>query len=185
MEKRTLLVVAISMGILFVWWKIFPPAQPPDQLKAAVTALPVVAKVEGAKAPQAADPSPPSGPSIAPEVVVLETNRARYELSNVGADLRKAVLKDDKFLKTKGDRASGLDVVAAKAEGAPLRVSFPRGDLKLSDGLTWAVKSRSATEVVFRTENDRWITAQITVASPFLSPLDRLEQEGVFALQQL
>ncbi len=154
MEKRTLVVVAISMGILFLWWKIFPPPVPAVQVKAPANVPAVLAPAGGTSASVSPAAALPSGPLIPEELVILETPRAKYVLSNVGADLRKVVLKDDKFLKTKGDKASGLDVVGAKPEGAPLQLSFPSGDFKLPDGLTWSVKSRSSTEVVFRTESE-------------------------------
>jgi YidC/Oxa1 family membrane protein insertase len=158
MEKRTLLAVAICIGILVVWWKVFPPTPPaPPPAKPAASApaspapsAPGAPPAAGTPAGSAA-PSTPAGPESR---VVLESEGARYVLSSWGGTLRQVVLKEPRFLADAKDPKSGLQIVGTTTpETAPLRTSFAKGNVP-APGDYQVVRS-SATEVVFRGENDQ------------------------------
>jgi YidC/Oxa1 family membrane protein insertase len=171
MEKRTLLAVAICMGILLVWWKVFPPAPPappPPPAPGAAASAPVTpggAASAGTPAPSAGGataptPGAPAGGAAAArapeELVTLDTPVARYVLSSWGGNLREVKLKQRQFLHDRKDPESGYRIVAAKTpETAPLRLSFPKTGFSSPPALdgAWTVSRPAPDAVVFRTES--------------------------------
>ncbi len=160
MEKRLLLAVGLCMGILLVWWKIFPPPTPgvtqPGTIGRALDSptgsLPSmgVAPAAGYVAAEAL-----ASPTAAEEVVTLETPQARFELSSLGGVLRQVKLKDAKFLLKKGEPESGIELIRnVKPQIAPLRVTFPKADFILPDTVAWTVSRPAADAVTFRAETD-------------------------------
>jgi YidC/Oxa1 family membrane protein insertase len=116
MEKRTLVAVAVCMGILLLWWRLFPPGSPP------VTPPPEAPTAAGEELRRPADAPPPApeGAPAAPaaaaerraeERVVLETDVARYVLSSWGGTLVEQQLRDEKYREDRRDPASGLTVL--------------------------------------------------------------------------
>jgi YidC/Oxa1 family membrane protein insertase len=168
MDKRLLLAVVVSMGILFLWMKFFaptPPVHAPMQQTTATT--PSSGVDSGAAAPAAeakgqADPGTkaPVAPTVrsAEELVTLESADAFYELSSYGASLRQIRLKDRQFLKNAADPASGMQIVSTAGENtAPLRIAFAKADFRWDDHGVWTVSRPSAASVVFRSETDEVI----------------------------
>jgi len=156
MDKRLGLALAISIGILFVWWKIFPPQPPQQQHQAnppAETAgAPSAPAAAGSVAAGTAPGTTPAGPE---ERVTLESADARYVFSSDGGTLREVRLKDPQFLERKGDPESGVQIIhTSTPETAPLRVSFVKADFKLPELPAFSVSRPSADTVVFRSETD-------------------------------
>jgi YidC/Oxa1 family membrane protein insertase len=156
MDKRLGLALAISIGILFVWWKIFPPPQPS---RPATPATQVASAPAGTPTPAPSvpgTPGTPSAPAAGPEErATLETPDARYTFSSYGGTLREVRLKDPKFLEQKGNPESGLQIIrTTTAETAPLQISFTKADFKLPEQPAFAVTRPSPDTIVFRTENE-------------------------------
>lgn len=171
MEKRVVLAVILCMGILFAWWKIFPPPTarqeaPPavsPPASAAAAPSPAGAQAGGVPTPTpgaegapagSPPPGPPAGAPRPPEqLVALDTPHARFELSSWGGTLRHARLKDPKYLARKGDPGSGLDVVRVdEPEAAPLSVAFPDSAFKLPADAAWKVENPAPDTAIFRLE---------------------------------
>lgn len=157
MEKRTLLAVAICLGILVLWWQIFPPPKPPSH--APIVSAPA-ASAPGGAAAAPVPVSPASAaveavPALAAETVVLETERATYRFSNIGGVLEGVTLKDEKFRERPGDPGSGLAMLhALPPDRASLRVSFPKADFKVPDQRTWRVERGRGDEIAFVSESE-------------------------------
>jgi len=164
MDKRLLLAVAISMGILFLWWKIFPPAPPqPMQAPAQVASATSSTQNSGAlaAAPGAAQPNAPSNPTAAPSerpaetFITLESPDANYVFSSWGASLRQIKLKNRQFLADKTKPDSGMQIVTtSKEDTAPLRTTFAKADFPWNDAIAWTASQPSPGSVVFRAETD-------------------------------
>jgi len=164
MDKRLLLAVAISMGILFLWWKIFPPAPPQTmQAPAQVASSTSAAQDSGASAanPGAAQPGAPSKlPAVPTErlaetLITLESPQANYVFSSWGASLRQIKLKDRQFLADKTKPDSGMQIVTtSKEDTAPLRTTFAKADFAWNDTIAWTASQPSPGSVVFRAETD-------------------------------
>src|SRR5687767_10863118 len=160
MEKRTLLAVAICIGILVVWWEVFPPTpSAPPPAKPAATApagsgTTVAAGATPAAAPAQGTPAAAAAPTGPESRVELESEGARYVLSSWGGSLRQVVLKEERFLNDAKDPKSGLQIIGTTtAETAPLRTSFAKVSVAAPPGAYQVVRS-SPTEVVFRSENE-------------------------------
>ncbi len=156
MDKRLGLAVVISMGVLFLWWKLFPPAEqpaPPPQTAAAHDAA-APAPGTTAPTPPTGTPAQPSGPRPAEQEVVLESPHARYVFSTWGAGLKQLTLKDRQFLLKKDDPQSGLNIVTSTPQFGPLRTSFAKADFALPEDAVWSVEQKTSDAVVFRTEAD-------------------------------
>ena len=102
MDKRLLIAVVVSMGILFLWFKIFPsvPVQAPHA-PVATEAQPRHETGTDADTPSAASSGQAPGASAQrkPEALVtLESPDVNYVFSTRGASLRKIKLKDRQFL---------------------------------------------------------------------------------------
>jgi YidC/Oxa1 family membrane protein insertase len=161
MEKRTFLAVAICLGILMLWWQLFPPPKTSAPLAPAVATAPGAATPRP-ESPQPADPSgvaatagAPATPAPAVETVVLQTTRATYRFSNVGGILEEVTLKDLKFRERAADPASGLAMLGAPTPGqAPLRITFPKADFKIPEHGTWRVEKAGDDDISFLIESD-------------------------------
>src|SRR3989442_1108240 len=120
MDKRLGLALAISMAILFIWWKIFPPQQPlaPPPPPVAQSTAPPPSDVPAGAAPGApgADrvAAQPGVAAPAPEeLVTLESSEVRFVLSSWGGALRELKVKETKFREHKNDPETGLVVARA------------------------------------------------------------------------
>jgi YidC/Oxa1 family membrane protein insertase len=155
MDKRLGLAVVISMGVLFAWWKLFPPAQqqptPPAETPAAHDAS---APTPGVPAPTPDKVTQPAGPRPAEQEVALDGPQARFVLSTWGARLKQLKLKDRQFLINKNDPESGLQIVTSTPAVAPLRTSFAKADFALPEDAAWTVEQKTTDAVVFRAETD-------------------------------
>jgi len=190
MDKRLLLAVAVSMGILFLWWKIFPPTPPaPSQATAPVAeqARPTPYDAGATSAPAASQPSAAAGTPapVAPTVrpaetrVTLESREANYVFSTWGASLREIKLKDRQFLLHHGDPDSGMQIVTTSTEDtAPLRITFTKPGFAWSDTLAWTATRPGANAVSFRAE-----TADIVVEKRFALEAQRYRLTLTVALQ--
>jgi YidC/Oxa1 family membrane protein insertase len=198
MDKRLLLAVAISIGILAVWMKFFPPAQPapPPQTTAPVTqATPTPhdagSGVQLAGGPTAAPPvagtppapgtPAPAAPAVRPAEtrITLESPDASYVFSTWGASLRQIRLKDRQFLLDRARPDSGMQIVSTSGEAtAPLRTTFVKPDFAWSDDVAWAASQPTPGEVVFRAE-----TADVVVEKRFALEPQRYRLTMAVAVQ--
>jgi YidC/Oxa1 family membrane protein insertase len=160
MDKRLLLAVVVSMGILFLWWKIFPPA-PSSSPSAQVASDAQTRHESGTRAatPSTVSPSAqaPGAPAERPPeaLVTLESPEANYVFSSRGASLRAIKLKDRQFLLHRNQPDSGMQIVSTATEAtAPLRATFAKADFAWNDNIAWSVARPAANSVVFRAETD-------------------------------
>jgi YidC/Oxa1 family membrane protein insertase len=165
MDKRLLLAVGLSMGVLFLWWKIFPQPgqQPPAPAPAAQqqTSSPTTAgaphtDTKAASGDQgAAAPTGNVAMARGPEQLVsLENRDVRFVLSSWGGTVRQVKLKDRKYQARPKEDKKGLDDVVrtTSPETAPLQLSFPNSSLGRSDKAAWTVSRPGPDAVTFRTE---------------------------------
>jgi YidC/Oxa1 family membrane protein insertase len=166
MEKRVILAIALCVGILFAWAKIFPPPAP-----APAPAAPIAVSPDKSASPaaQVGAPSPPSGaaehaagegsPSSFPEKqTVIVTDTERFVFSNHGASLRHAQLREAKYLLKAGDLDSGVDLVrTTDPSQSPLRITFPESGFPTPADSAWRVVDEAGApgtdQVVYRTES--------------------------------
>ena len=174
MDKRLLIAVAVSMGILFLWWKIFPPA-PPAQAPAPAAVLEPSRAAYDAGTPAAAPPPTASGASpqatpaarLAETLVTLESPEANFVFSSRGASLREIKLKDRQFLLDRARPASGMQIVSTSTENtAPLRTTFAKADFPWNDAVAWTVVRPSQNAVVFRAETDEVVVEKRFALEP-------------------
>jgi YidC/Oxa1 family membrane protein insertase len=163
MDKRLLLAVVVSMAILLLWGKIFPPTPQsvPTPTPVASSTAPVLDS--GAPAPTPAlgqtesstkAPAPPAQ-RPAETQIVLESAEASYVFSSWGASLRQIKLKDRQFLLNKTQPDSGMQIVStSKEDTAPLRTTFTKADFPWNDSIAWSVTRPAAGSVVFHAETD-------------------------------
>jgi YidC/Oxa1 family membrane protein insertase len=172
MDKRLLLAVVVSMGILFLWFKFFPSA-PPQALRAPVAteAHPrhetgTDAATSSAVSPSAQAPGAPA--SRAPEALVtLESPEVNYVFSTRGASLRKIKLKDRQFLLRRDQPDSGMQIVSTSTEDtAPLRATFAKADFAWNDNIAWTFARPAANGVVFRAETDEVVVEKHYTLEP-------------------
>ena len=179
MDKRLLLAVAISMGILFLWWKLFPPATPPLAPVPAQVSEPARTGIDGGAAGTPAAGAPPARPGSTPplavppavrpaeSLVTLESPEAKFLFSNHGATLRQIRLKDRQFLLSRARPDSGMQIVTTQTEDtAPLRTTFAKADFAWSDAVAWAVARPAANALVFRAETDEVVVEKRFTLEP-------------------
>jgi YidC/Oxa1 family membrane protein insertase len=165
MDKRVLIAIAICIGIMAAWTKIFPPAtdtaapQPAPTQPASGGAPAAAAPVAGASAtgtaPAAGAPAVPAAAAAKrPErQVTLASPDARFVFSSVGGTLVHAQLLGQKFLDRRGDPNSGHDVVRTlDVKDAPLRTAFPEASFAPPDDASWDVNQPAPDMVVFSTD---------------------------------
>jgi YidC/Oxa1 family membrane protein insertase len=163
MDKRLLLAVVVSMAILFLWWKIFPPTPqslpaptpvPSSTAPALDSGAPALAPALGQTESPTKAPAPPVQ-RPAETQIVLESPEASYVFSSWGASLRQIKLKDRQFLLNKTQPDSGMQIVStSKEEAAPLRTTFTKADFPWNDSIAWSVTRSAAGSVVFHAETD-------------------------------
>jgi YidC/Oxa1 family membrane protein insertase len=163
MDKRLLLAVVVSMAILVLWSKVFPPTPRSLPAPAPVAGSTVPGMDSGAPtpAPTLARADAPSKPSATPAErpsearIVLESPDASYVFSTWGASLRQIKLKDRQFLLDKTQPDSGMQIVStSKEDNAPLRTTFTNADFPWNDSVAWQVTRPAADSVVFHAETD-------------------------------
>jgi YidC/Oxa1 family membrane protein insertase len=163
MDKRLLLAVVVSMAILFLWWKIFPPAPPIPPAPPPAASAPSPGLGSGAPAPSpalaeadaAAKAPSPSAERPAENLVTLESPEASYVFSSWGASLRQIKLKDRQFLLNPARPDSGMQIITtSKEDTAPLRTTFTKADFAWNDNIAWALSRPAAGTVVFHAETD-------------------------------
>jgi len=161
MDKRLLLAVVVSMAILFLWWKFFPPVPQSIRAPAPVATSPSPALDSSASAPAlaqadvAAKTSAPPAQRPAESLIAIESPEASYVFSTWGASLRQIKLKDRQFLLNRAQPDSGMQIVStSKEETAPLRTTFSKADFAWSDNVAWSVTRQAAGSVVFHAETD-------------------------------
>ncbi|HEY0715945.1 MAG TPA: membrane protein insertase YidC, partial [Polyangia bacterium] len=155
MEKRTLLAIAISMGIILVWWKIFPPPAPAPA-PAPKPAATAPAGEAGTPAAPAAAGTTATGAQAGPEqFTTLKTTGAHYVLSSRGGVLREVILTEERFRKDKKNPDTGLPMIGlVRKDLGSMALSLPKADFALPDG-PWTVSQPDANSVVYRAENDK------------------------------
>src|SRR5262252_2171282 len=143
-NKRYLLALALSMGILLIWMQfVVPPPKPrpsapsaspnaagtaPEQPSTAQEDAPPLAKPP---VPEAAPPSSPRTESAALEEKTVETDLYRVRLENRGGRILSWVLK--KYQDDAGRPLELVSVAAAKLNCFPLDLEL--GDSKLTDAV--------------------------------------------------
>ena len=165
MDKRLLIAVVVSMGILFLWWKIFPPA--PHVPNPAPVASQTQSVPDGGNGQATGQPAPAAGnpaaakPAELPQtraaeqLVTLESPHADYAFSSWGASLRHVKLKDRQFLLDRSKPDSGIDLVTTPTEEtAPLRTTFAKPEFAWSDAVAWTAERQGSSGVVFRAETN-------------------------------
>jgi YidC/Oxa1 family membrane protein insertase len=159
MDKRTLLAIAISMGIMLVWMKVFPPGgntppQPTQSAPAATGTDPAASPTAaGAAAPASGGNGLPATKAGPEQLTTIEGQDARYVLSSWGGVLRQVELTEPRFM----DRHThqGLSMLSlTRPELGNLAVSFPKADFALPAG-PWAVSQPDSKTVVYRAESEQ------------------------------
>jgi YidC/Oxa1 family membrane protein insertase len=116
-SRRLLLAMVLSIGLIMAWQLLFPqtpqaPAGPAPAQPAAPAGQP------GAPAPAAA-PQVPAPPADAPEeIVTLQGDGFRVELTSRGGAIRHVVLESEKFKREQAGQTVPIDLVRV-AEGQP------------------------------------------------------------------
>ncbi len=170
MDKRLLIAVAVSLGILLLWGKIFPPPKPSAPNPAPVASQTEPSREAGGNNTLAANPAPgktaEGAQARGPEqLVTLASPDVDYVFSSWGASLRHVKLKDRQFLLDRTKPNSGIDLIrTGTEETAPLRTSFAKPEFAWMDNVTWTVGQPNPNAVVFRAEtNDVAVEKRFTL----------------------
>jgi YidC/Oxa1 family membrane protein insertase len=155
MEKRLIIAVILSIGILVVWSKAFPPPAPPPAKTEAVPTAPAPAAPPRSSAPAAPGGAPAAQVAAGPErLVELPGKDVVFELSTTGGTLRSARLTEKRFLAKADDPHSGHELVTTTDPAlAALRTTFPKAGFPALPG-SWQVSQPAPDTVVFTAEND-------------------------------
>jgi len=206
MDKRLLLAVIVSVAILILWGKFFPPTPQSLPAPTPVAGSTAPALDSGAPAPaptlaQTNSPAKPSAPLAerpAENRIVLESPDASYVFSSWGASLRQIKLKDRQFLLDKTQPDSGMQIVSTSREDtAPLRTTFTKADFPWNDTIAWSVTRPSVGSLVFHAETDDVVVEKhytleaqryrlqlsVTVQNKSSKPLDHGLSIRMFAVQ--
>jgi YidC/Oxa1 family membrane protein insertase len=161
MEKRVVLAIGLSIGVLLLWSTLFPgPKPPPPQPAAPVTQT---QPTPGTPAPGTITPPPaagtaPAGTGTAPAAaankperqVEISTPDVRYVFSSLGGVLVHAQLREKQFLEKGGDPSSGHDVVrATDVNDAAMRIAFPDSGIPTPPDGAWEATQPSPDAVTF------------------------------------
>jgi len=150
MDKRLLLAIALSVGIMLLWNTVlFPPPQHPGPAK------PVTAPSPAEKAPGAASPAPAPPEAAPPEAAVAPTTQAATERVEA-AQAEEKIIETDLYRIRVGNRGAAilgwqlkkyvddggqpLDLVSPGSEKAnryPLGIEFP--DARITDQVARAL----------------------------------------------
>lgn len=162
MDKRVLLTVAISMGILFVWTKFFMPPPPPAAPPAQEQAQPAKEPAPQATAPSEAGQAPegkPAEPVVEKpaEIVDTVTKPGFYEakFTSYGAAPRSFVLTDKQYTVKVEGQDKPIDLVRTQPPLLPLTVAFPESDFAIPAGAAWEKVEGSESQLVYAWENER------------------------------
>ena len=166
MEKRVVLAIGLSIGVLLLWSYLFPGPKPPPPQQQQQQAQPT-APAPGTPAPTTA-PSPggtaaaPAAPGAAPgptgnkpeQVLELETPEVRYVFSSLGGNLVHAKLREKQFLDDTKDPNSGHDVVRTTDPAhAPFGTKFPESGFPSPPDGAWDASKPSPDTVVFSADS--------------------------------
>jgi len=128
MEKRTIIAIVLSIGVLYAYSYLFPPAKPAvapgtsakqAQLSSAKPVAPALSAPAVAATPVAAPVAAVAGQSAALRDITVDTDLFTAVFSNQGAGLKKLVLK--KYKETAGPQ--GKDIVLIE-ENNPTRFAL-------------------------------------------------------------
>jgi len=158
MDKRTIVAIALCIGVLIIWTQLFAPKQPPQppaappvagQTTPAPAGTPLPAGTPAGAAPAAGPPGTPA--TNRPEQLVeLVTPQVRFVFSSLGGALVHAQLREGQFLDRKGDPSSGHDVVSSRdPRDAALRTAFPDSGFPTPPDGAWEVSQPAPNTVVF------------------------------------
>jgi YidC/Oxa1 family membrane protein insertase len=175
MDKRVLLTVGISMGILLVWMKFFspppptPPANTPAQTVTTDGGTTVAAPAPAPGAPVAEAPKPP--PADRPPAVIDEIDQpALYHSvwTSWGAVPTTWKLLDPQYQRqvTRADGKKELepiDLVTTHGANAPLIISLPQSGIEVPPEAAWQKLAAGA----YAWEND-----QVRIEKRFTFPKD-------------
>jgi len=168
MEKRVILAIALSVGILVAWAKLSPQAPPPPPVVSAPAGASVAGNPSGV--PGTTNPTGSAeaaagsaggivaannGPVSYPEQLTsVDTATEQFVFSNRGAGLRQARLKEAKYLQKKGELGSGVDLLRSSTVSQPaFRISFPDSGFATPADNAWQrVPGTSDDEVIYRAE---------------------------------
>lgn len=179
MDKRVLLTVAISMGILFLWTKFFMPAQMPQKTAAQQQAqqqdqqappnAPAATATAGRKPgePALETKAQPAGEAKAPAAErppeVRDTiefpGRFRAEFSTWGAAPVSWTLLDPQFKETEisggKHELQQIDLVRTHGAQLPLVVTFAQADIPVPADAAWSKAPAGQNELAYVWENDQ------------------------------
>jgi YidC/Oxa1 family membrane protein insertase len=160
MEKRVIIAIALCIGIMLAWTKIFPPASdappPPPAATQPAPGSPAPGPTAAPSANGALAPAAPAPAAVKrPErQVTLESPDVRFVFSSFGGTLVHAKLLNAKFVDKPGDPASGHDLVRTlDVKDAPLRTAFLESSFPQPDDAMWDVSQPAADTVVFAAES--------------------------------
>jgi YidC/Oxa1 family membrane protein insertase len=158
-NKRLLVAVLLSAGVLVGWLALFPPPKP--------TAPPPTAPVTQTQpTPGATAPATPGAPAAgtpsgtAPAVtnrperlLEISTPEVNYVFSSLGGVLVHAKLREKQFLDNPNDPTSGHDVVrSTDINDAAFRLTFPPPGLPTPADGAWEATQPSPDAVTFATD---------------------------------
>jgi YidC/Oxa1 family membrane protein insertase len=166
MDKRLVIALAVSMGILFAWWKIFPPPQQPaapvaqqEAQQAAPTTPATGATGTPATTPAGPADAKPAAPSAAEQWVTLSTPDADFTLSSWGGTVREVKIKEKKF--------TGLQIVGTHTpETAPMLTTFASSDFTLSGTAPYTVTRPAPNAVSFTAESGGVTVEKVYTVEP-------------------
>jgi YidC/Oxa1 family membrane protein insertase len=127
MENRRLIIaVLLSIGVLFAWSKLFPPTPPPHPAVTATAPETAAHDTTGGAAPAGTPEGAPGTLGTEPEQQLeLRTPDVRFVFSSLGGTLRGAQLLDPKYRAHAGDPDSGRELVTVReASQANFRTTF-------------------------------------------------------------
>jgi YidC/Oxa1 family membrane protein insertase len=158
MEKRVVIAVVLSVGVLLLWTALFPPQKPPAPAAPVAQTQPA----PGTTAPAApGTPTPAGAPSgTAPAVtnrperlLEISTPEVNYVFSSLGGVLVHAKLRAKQFLDNPNDPNSGHDVVrSTDVADAAFRLTFPPPGLPTPADGSWEATQPSREAVTFATD---------------------------------
>ena len=165
MDKRLLIAVVISLGILLLWGKIFPPPTPAHNIAPVASQTQSASDTSNGQAasgqggPAAGNPAAGNKPAEAlqargaEQLITLASPHADYVFSSWGASLRHVKLKDRQFLRDHLKPDSGIDLVPnSTEETAQLRTTFAKPDFAWTDTVAWTAEQPNSSSVAFRAE---------------------------------
>lgn len=186
MEKRVILAIALCVGILFAWAKLFPPPTPAPSAPAPAPAKTVTDKKLEVAAPLAAGAVPavpgtaaaagvPGGaPQTFPErQTVILTDTERFVFSNHGATLKHVQMRDAKYRMKPNDPNSAFDLVrTADPAHMPFRITFPDSAFPTPADSAWRLvedapaPAAGLQQVVYRAETPAVMVEKRFIVEP-------------------